>query len=222
MSYKYWVSGFPATFATTREKVWKQQIRQTLSGKEYYGNSVGLKFVFSERNYEKFKFDIDNLCEPIFSVLTSSLHWFSGSRKNITLWTARKCIGKEQGLLIRNIGPNTLLMPSSPPLFDEVYEGVLPTNATEEAIPSWIIGLGQFKVTKKCSVRLIFEKTSVSIATISSGKVKPIIDCLYPIIGGDPGKPKDEIIEWLTVERVSNSRKRAAVRITIWNEPSAI
>jgi hypothetical protein len=102
------------------------------------------------------------------------------------------------------------------PLFDEVYDGVLPNKATDVEIPSWIKRLGQFKVKNRCSVRLEFENTPLSIATISSGKVKPIIDCLYPIIGGVPGAPNDETIEMLTVERVNNYTKKPAVRITIW------
>jgi hypothetical protein len=218
MDYKYWINGFPATFATNREKIWKQQLCQALSGKQYYENSIDLQFVFTKSNYENHEFDIDNLCEPVFAVLASSLRWFSGKRRNITLWTARKCIGKEQGLFIRSINSNTLLTSNSIPLFDEVYDGVLPTKATDKNIPSWIKEFGQFKVVEKCSVRLEFQNTPVSIATISSGKVKPIIDCLYPIIGGTPGAPNDEIIEMLTVERVNNTTQRSAIRITIWEE----
>ncbi len=216
MSYKYWVSGFPATFATSREKIWKQQICQALSGKQHNDSSINLQFVFTKGNYEKYQFDIDNLCEPVFAVLTSSLRWFSGNRRNITLWTARKCIGTEQGLLVQSIDSDTLLTPSNNPLFDEVYDGILPTKATDDNMPTWIRGLGQFKNMKKCSVRLQFENIPVSIATISSGKVKPIIDCLYPIIGGVPGAPNDEIIEMLTVERVSNNNKTSSIRVTIW------
>ena len=216
MDCKYWVNGFPATFATSREKIWKQQIYQALVGKQYDDNKVNLHFVFSKDNYDKYQYDIDNLCEPVFAVLTSSLRWFSGKRGNITLWTASKCTGKEQGLLIRNIDSDTALTPSSVPLFDEVYDGVLPKKATDDKIPSWIKRLGQFNVVNACAIRLSFENTPVSIATISSGKVKPIIDCLYPIIGGVPGAPNDEIIEMLTVERVSNSTNKPAVRITIW------
>lgn len=103
MDVRYWIPGFPATFATSREKAWKNQIYQALSGKQFCGNRIGLEFVFTRDNYEKYQFDIDNLCEPVFAVLTSSLGWFSGKRKNIALWTARKRIGDEQGLLIRNM-----------------------------------------------------------------------------------------------------------------------
>ena len=216
MDCEYWISGFPATFATSREKVWKQQLYQALSGKQHYQSGIGLQFVFTKDNYERYQFDIDNLCEPVFAVLTSSLHWFSGVRRNIALWTAAKCIGNEQGLLIRSIDSSSFLTPVNMPLFDEVYDGALPSKATDNDMPLWIRGLGQFKAEKKCSVRLKFENTPVSIATISTGKVKPIIDCLYPIIGGVPGAPNDEIIEMLTVERVGNNGKRPAVRITIW------
>lgn len=175
-----------------------------------------MQFVFTSDNYEKYQFDIDNLCEPVFAVLTLSLGWFSGKRRNITLWTARKCVGKEQGIFIQNIDSNTLLAPSTTPYFDEIYDGVFPAKATDDNIPSWIRKSGQSKVIKKCAVRLQFENTPVSIATISSGKVKPITDCLYPIVGGVPGAPKDEIIEMLTVERTNNIIRKSAVRITIW------
>ncbi len=216
MDCAYWINGFPATFATSREKIWKIQLFKALSDKQYSDNSIDLKFTFTEENYNKHQFDIDNLCEPVFAVLTNPLGWFSGKRTNIELWTARKCIGKNQGLLIQNINSGTQLAPNTIPLFDKVYNGLLPNKATDGAIPLWISSFGQFKPIKKCSVRLRFENTPVSIATISSGKVKPIIDCLYPIIGGLPGAPKDEIIEMLTVERISNNTHISAVRITIW------
>lgn len=216
MDCEYWISGFPATFATSREKAWKQQLCQALSEKQHFKSGISLQFVFTKDNYEKYQFDIDNLCEPVFAVLASSLHWFSGVRRNIALWTATKCIGNEQGLLMRSIDSSSLLTPVSMPLFDEVYDGAFPSKATDHEMPLWIRKFGQFKAIKKCSVRLVFENTPVSITTISSGKVKPIIDCLYPIIGGAPGAPNDEIIEALTVERASSNGKRPAVRITIW------
>ena len=222
MKTKYWISGFPATFATNREKEWKDQIYKALSGKQYCGSSIGLEFIFNKDNFGKYQFDIDNLCEPVFAVLTSSLGWFSGKRTNIALWTARKRIGDEQGLLIYSIDSCPPEIANCSPLFDEVYDGKLPEKATDKVLPSWIderikekFGQ-QFKPPKRCSVRLQFENMQYSIATISDGKVKPIIDCLYPIIGGDPGAPRDEIIDALVVERVSSSAQRKAVRITVW------
>ena len=215
MKCNYWISGFPATFATAREIIWKKQIFEALSGKAYDESSISLKFVFTKDHYERFQFDIDNLCEPVFAVLTTSLGWFSGKRRNITRWTARKCIGQEQGLLISAIDADTPSLPSGIPIFDEVYEGVLPNSATDPEIPLWMAGLGQFKRADRLSLRLIFQNTPLSIATISSGKVKPIIDCLYPIIGGVPGAPKDEIIEMLTGERESRSAKKPSIRIAI-------
>ncbi len=156
------------------------------------------------------------ICEPVFAVLTTSLGWFSGRRTNISLWTARKYIGDAQGLLINTIAAESALTPSSIPIFDEVYDGVLPNRATDTAIPLWIESLGQFNIENKCSIWLIFENKRINIANISNGKVKPIIDCLYPIIGGFPGAPKDHIIEMLTVEKVSSNTERSSVRITIW------
>ena len=162
------------------------------------------------------------MCEPVFAVLTSSLGWFSGKRINIEFWIARKRIADEQGLLIYSIDSCPPEIASSSPLFDEVYDGKLPEKATDKILPSWIderikekFGQ-QFKPPKRCSVRLQFENMQYSIATISVGKVKPVIDCLYPIILGDPGMPRDDKIDTLIVERVSNNAQRPAVRITIW------
>jgi hypothetical protein len=118
--------------------------------------------------------------------------------------------------MIRNIDSCPPEIASSSPLFDEVYDGALPAKATDDSMPLWIKKFGRFKTLKRCSIRLQFENTPVSIATISSGKVKPVIDCLYPIIGGVSGAPHDEIIDMLIVERVCNSAQRPAVRITIW------
>lgn len=215
MSSEYWIGGFPATYSTGREKPWKQRLNQALSGKQYHENTIDLQFVFTKDNYEKRPYDIDNLCEPVSAVLTSSLRWFSGSRRNISLWTARKHIGKEQGLLIRDTN-SSILTPSNMPLFNEVYGGALPTRATDDGLPLWIKNLGEFKVGKKCSVRLTFQNMPVNIADISTGNVKSIIDCLYPILGGGPKAPNDRIIEMLTVERVSSNDEMPGVRIAVW------
>jgi hypothetical protein len=74
------------------------------------------------------------------------------------------------------------------------------------------------KVNNACTIHIQFGSKNLSIATISDGKVKPVIDCLYPIIGGSAGAPEDEKIEAIVVEKQIENLEDDMVKITIWEQ----
>ncbi|QAT39091.1 hypothetical protein [Clostridium sp. JN-9] len=217
MSKEYWIKGKPATFATSREKPWKEEIINTLGNKKNNFEAIEFEFIFNDDNFKKYEFDIDNLCEPVFAVLTTTLGWFYGKRINIKYWKAKKRIGDIEGLYIREIDKNTVSLPNTIPIFDAIFKGKFPNKATDEAIPKWIKEISEFKkANNKCTIHLQFGSKNLSIATISNGKVKPIIDCLYPIIGGNAGAPEDEKVETIIVEKQIENLEDNMVKVTIW------
>ncbi len=214
---EYWVPGRPATFATNHEVPWKGKIKEHIGSEINTYNSVEIEFKITKANIEKYAFDIDNLCEPVFAVLTSQLGWFGSKRANINSWRAIKTQNEIEGMILKDVRSIGFIKPEYPAVFDAVYQGKFPNKATEVLMPEWIKSHSGFKgVNKQCAIRLLFGTKTLSIATISSGKVKPIIDCLYPILGGLCGAPDDHKITELYVEKSVEELTEDQVRITIW------
>jgi len=53
------------------------------------------------------------------------------------------------------------------------------------------------------------------LGNISSGTIKPIIDCLYPVLGGKIGAPDDHGIRLLVVQKGVNEIPQESVRIIV-------
>ena len=99
MIKKLWISGVPATFATKGEQPWKEMLRESIeeSAGEYY-QGMKLKFILPTMAPNNNPLDLDNLCEPVFSVLINNRSYFGGKRSNVIWWQAEKMIGEPTGL----------------------------------------------------------------------------------------------------------------------------
>lgn len=76
-----WVEGVPATWETKGEKPWKECLLQVLAPFDKPRcNGTELHFRLPSLAPKGHPLDVDNLCEPEFSVLVSQLGWFSGKR----------------------------------------------------------------------------------------------------------------------------------------------
>ncbi len=69
------------------------------------------------------------------------------------------------------------------------------------------------------AVGLRFGGSAVNIGDIATGRVKSVIDCLYPILGGVVGAPEDWRITSLYVEKKSANVPDGAVSVTIDHGP---
>lgn len=220
MQSTYWVKGSPATFATNGEKPWIRTIVSSLSGKEFFHNEIELEFVITEERFKKYQYDIDNLCEPVFTALVRNLGWYQYKRSNVKKWYAFKRIGVTEGVFIRN-GINSHMQPLYPKeenLFDGVYQGKFPNHATDDHMPLWLKTKRFDTINgKSCSLHLQFGSEEISTASICGGKVKPLIDCLYPILGGPKGAPADHLVYSLLVEKGIAGLQKDQVAINIWS-----
>ncbi len=102
-------------------------------------------------------------------------------------------------------------------IFDEVYIGTLPKSATDKKFAEFVRISSKEKLREndECVVKIQFNSHGVNLGNISSGTVKPIIDCLYPVLGGKPGAPDDHAIRTLIAEKGVNSIPQGSVRIVI-------
>ncbi|GBE18992.1 hypothetical protein BMS3Abin16_01604 [archaeon BMS3Abin16] len=221
---KFWISGTPATFATKNEVPWKQQIEKSIPsvyGEKFFG--MKLKFILHTLAPLNHPLDVDNLCEPAFSVIINKLGWIGGRRPNLKWWNAEKIEGKESGLelLMESTTNHEMTSELGNPFFDDVFNGKLPHSATDPEIPTWLDSLNRIKSPRNVNnfvVRLQFGDDKINIGDIATGRVKSVIDCLYPLIGGMRGKPKDWRINILQVEKNVPELNRNSVRVRLWNK----
>ena len=226
---EFWIEGIPATYSTRLEREWKDLLglkipnydRDTYTGKKI--SWIKLKFILPVPSSEKrsYNLDLDNLCHPVFSVLITKKGWFEGKRPKLEFWYAMKINGESPGLKLslETVKSIDLINEFGKPFFDNIYEGKLPSNATDPKIPTWLNTLGNFKLpneNERLIIWLQFGGTKRNIGEIPDGPVKHVIDCLYPIIGGPKGNPNDHIVDILQVEKSVPNLSNDMVRICIW------
>ena len=217
MLHQYWIVGRPATFATRFEAPWKEEIIKQTGGRKNEYNSLELEFKINRENYAKKGFDVDNLCEPVFAVLSSKSGWYKGRQVNITSWRASKSEDENEGVLLNDIERIDSAIDKSNIIFNEIFQGAFPKNARDPQILDWLSQFNNLKaVNDECGLALRFGTKKLSIASISDGIVKHIIDCLYPILGGERGDPDDHKISDLFVQKCSEGLSENEVEITVY------
>lgn len=217
------VPGEPRTFSTRGEQEWKELLAAEVPRSSLHGRERGMLMAFSLtselRNGKPL--DLDNLAEPVFSVVINRLKWFDGRRPNLRRWAASKEVGQPVGCRIRLDDADTITLPATEPQIAEVYEGDLPTSARTRGPADWAESLVsttglRSKVSGPCVLYLGFGYSRLNLGDIATGPIKSFIDCLYPLFGGSPGKPDDHRIVGLFVERIADSAFEQRVRVKLW------
>ena len=220
MHERIWVQGKPATFATKSERPWKDQILAQMDGSINQFDSLDLEFRLPESAFFMDGYDLDNLCDPVFTVLTSELGWYGRKQTNIRSWRAVKKQDNTFELWIKQTQDMEVSIDPSSVIFDAKYDDKLPRGSRDPEIPNWLFNLGEVpRVYGVCGLALIFININRSIASLSDGLVKHVIDCLYPILGGRPGAPEDHKIAELIVKREETNEDSETIRIIVWSDP---
>ena len=223
MSNEFFIPGVPATFATKGEIPWRQTLARSIEDPDdqaFLG--VRLSFILPTLEPRGHPLDIDNLCEPVFSILINASGFFKGRRPNLLWWEATKVQGTKCGVrvILEQSQPRGLTSELGEPSFNQLYSGTLPSSATDPDIPNWLSSLGVCKAVEgsgRFALQLDFLNPRVNVGNIATGKVKTIIDCLYPLLGGSKGKPEDWRIDRLLVTKGFSSDLASAVQITLWD-----
>ncbi len=220
--HEFWIAGEPATFATKRERPWKEAIRQAVPAGESCCDRGGMLLDFQVESSQRGgqPFDIDNMCEPVFSTVINQLGWLGGRRPNILWFRARRLLKTPSGCTVRleqgmapefgQVGHRLMLR--------DVYTGPLPTSGSAPELPAWQLGLtGVASTTStELSIRLSFAGTKVNLGNIATGAVKSTIDCLYPLLGGTAGAPDDWKVSALQCEKGAQNAPAEGVLIEVW------
>ena len=221
-NHEFWVQGNPATFATKGERPWKETLAKTLPkySLDLQERGLILEFNLSDLMPHGQPLDVDNLCEPVFSILVNGKGWFNGKRPNLQWWVASKKQKIPTGcrITLASRSPPSIQIPQQL-IFDDYFTGLLPRSARDLTIPKWIYDRMTNTSIRKYSsyfVRLIFGDVWLNIGEIATGVVKSTIDCLYPIIGGAVGYPEDWRIETLQIEKGRQDDSNKGLQISIW------
>jgi hypothetical protein len=216
------VVGLPATYATVGERPWKDLLAAGIPAPSMGGREVGLiaRFILPTLAPAGKPLDIDNLCEPLLSVLVNRAGWFGGARPNIGWWCASKEEGAEHGCRIAVSSDPTPPLDKRLPVIEETYTGPWARSAKAAEVANWsrniLLAHDHFAPTAALSCYLGFGSDRVNIGKVASGVVKSFIDCLYPILGGGAGRPSDHRIDELTVAKEVQGVAAGAVLLKLW------
>ncbi|RLI42054.1 hypothetical protein DRO69_10825 [Candidatus Bathyarchaeota archaeon] len=219
---EFWVRGDPAPFATRGELLWKKALNKNLPQCYSYSQEQGVIIGFHLTNLfpRGQPLDIDNLCEPVFSILINKKGWFGGRRPNLYWWQATKSEDPPTGCRIQifSTGPPSMRITHNL-VFDGYFPGPLPRNARDPNMPAWFhdaMDKRQKQLDTLYLIHLRFDNAKINIGDISTGVVKSTIDCLYPVVGGSAGRPEDWRISILRIEKSKGDYSGEGVNISIW------
>ena len=213
------VYGEPYPFSTNGEKQWKQDLIEQIPQKNSSSTEMGaiLSFEYNPILHNSL-LDVDNICDPVFSILINNKGWFGGQRPNMQWYRATKKQGSKSGCTVEMVERNPIeIISEKGILFDKTFIGTFPNSATDQFFSSWVEkGLdGRLENNDHCMVQIQFGSAAVNLGDIATGKTKPIIDCLFPVLGGTSGDPDDDRISTLQVEKGVKEVPLDGVRIFV-------
>ena len=222
-SHDFWIPGEPATFATKAERPWKETIRQTVPQGQSCCQSGGMLLDFHVQSSQRGgqPFDIDNMCEPVFSAVINQLGWLGGRRPNLMWFRAKRLLKTPAGCTVRleqadapEFSPDRHSL-----IFRDVYTDPLPKSGTAPELSSWLLSLSKVPSARSTDIgiRLSFAGAKVNLGDIATGLVKSTIDCLYPLLGGTAGAPDDWKVNSLHCEKGAADAPAKGVLIEMWS-----
>jgi hypothetical protein len=215
--HRWFVSGRPTPFAGgENERNWKLALReQSVAPIDEQGQThLEVRFALAGARISQSGSDLDNLIEPVVSVLVNGLGWAGGRRPNLQEIAAGKRSADIEGVQIAFGAAaatwSSLLLDEV--LLDDIYGGPLPRSATEPEFAEWVVShmVGPLN-GRPAAVRLWFSDSATNLGEIATGRSKPLIDCLWPVLGGRPGAPDDWRIQDLVVRKSGLNHSGVAV-----------
>jgi hypothetical protein len=111
-------------------------------------------------------------------------------------------------------------------VLDATLRGRLPTDSREGG-KIFVAGIQQAlgpwtpARTHRFAVELHFGDDIRDISWVAEAPIKPVVDCLFPVLGGRPGAPDDWKVHALQVER-GRQDLRGACSVKVWAIPEAL
>ena len=210
------VTGEPALWSAgadprsvTREEQWKCCVKDALQGSQPAPKTILLHFAVREWTRRGHHFDLDNLVTPVFrAIYGNSNRERTDARAALSSW--RAVIGQSPAPFLLLDFLDTVVCFDHPSdgrfIIDDTWSGTLPANsrALDYGMPAWVQQhmSGYLPLdSDRFGVQLIFSDSVADLSRPEEKPIKPVIDCLYPMFGGMPGRGEDWKKLYLQVER---------------------
>lgn len=212
----WWVPGDPVSFAGgAREKRWREALLDHVPEAPAITEQTGLAIEFAVRNPDRQ--DIDNLAEPVLSVVVNKRGWFGERRPNLRWLALRKDPSTSPGCRIRPLhAPPSEWLPRTGAILDGVYRGPAPASATSVEFTAWVAQRCPSHADARYAALLRFADQRLNLGDIATGTVKSLIDCMWPVWGGSADRPADTRLDRVVVTREADNMPDHAVALTIW------
>ncbi len=221
----WFVAGEPATWLGSGYEPWKQRVASAIAldpAAPPAGLSLELLVTSPLRNGQRF--DLDNLVTPVFQAVLGPRR--SPLRLGLRWWRARLLVANEAGLVLEADGPDVgVLAAAGGPLVRLSFAGPLPADsraggaAFVEAVRRALPGAAP-RSGDRFGVSLAFGTGTADITWVEERPIKPVVDCLYPILGGVSGAPDDWKLQRLEVRRDADVPPNGCV-VTVWRLEAA-
>src|SRR4051794_30961666 len=122
------------------EAMWKEHLRQAVPEASPEGlrlTAANIHFVL--RGDPHLPPDLDNLSDPVLSVVVNRLRWCGGGRGALCWLGLTKQTGDVAGCQIQVGQPPVAGELPGKVVFAAVYDGPLPRRATDDALPTWLL-----------------------------------------------------------------------------------
>lgn len=188
------------------EQQWKARIKAVVppAPGTHAGTGLLADFQILSATTVRPGFDLDNLLDPVLSAVINGQGWFGGRRPNLLWVAAQKTVMAKPGLRLAVLEHAPCLWMDSQAAvgLDDVFQGQLPSAGAGQVYSTWVERHKLCRLARgNVGVRLDFTDPQVNLGDIANGKAKPLIDGLWPILGGSPGAPDDSRVTALVVRK---------------------
>jgi hypothetical protein len=211
------VVGRPTPFAGGKNEAdWRAAIVDTVppASDPSVHSGIRVRFALSGSAGRPRKCDLDNLLDPVISSVVNKRGWCGGKRTALNFVQAEKLVADTEGADIELLeSPTVVELVAESVLLDAVYDGACPTSALDPVFAAWVQAvMTETLGERRASVALTFSDSTVNLGEVSTGRLKPLIDGLWPLLGGTPAAPQDERIDELLLVR----RADAPSGVQVW------
>jgi len=188
------------------ERAWKAQIMSAVpvAPVTHAGGGLFADFRIAPPTAKSPGYDLDNLLDPMFSVMINSRGWFGGRRPNLRWVAARKKAAGETGVYLAVLeDPPDLWVESRVEVgLDNVYHDHLPNLAAVADYTTWV----QRHMVRRLpsgpvGIEIDFADNHVNLGDVGTGRAKVLIDGMWPVLGGQRGAPDDRRVAALILRK---------------------
>jgi hypothetical protein len=213
------VRGTPVGYSSgAAEQAWKAQIMSAvpLAPAAHAGDGLLADFRVAPPTAKSPGFDLDNMLDPVFSVVINGRGWFGGHRANLRWVAARKAAG-ETGvhLAVLEDPPRPWGESGAEVGLDDVYHNQLPSPAAIEDYTTWVQShmLGALP-GGPVGIEIDFTDDHVNLGDVGTGRAKVLIDGMWPVLGSKPGAPDDGRVAALILRKgIADLGGTVAIRV---------